>query len=84
MRRFAFIGLLALSASSASAQADKCDVAIGAYNEAVRSVGSAMDTYARCVDSGRGKDDCGWKFRELQSKHSNFQDAVRRIGFDCR
>ena len=84
MKRVVLVSLLALSGSTASAQADKCNAAIETYNKAVRSVGSAMDDYERCVDSSRGKDDCSWRFRDLQSKHSDFQDAVRRIGFDCR
>ena len=84
MKRFVLIGLLALSGSTASAQSDRCGGAVATYNTAVRSLGSAMNDYERCVDGSRGKDDCSWRFRALQSKHSDFQDAVHDVGSDCR
>ena len=61
-----------------------CKSYIEQYNSAVDDISRYFKSYARCVSSSEGKDDCSLEFRRLKSAQSEFEDAVSGIGLYCK
>jgi len=87
MNKLGLAGALAavalVSGSTVRADVEGCRAAIDHYNSAADEIGTALRTYARCVDDSRGHDDCTSEFEQLRSAQSDFEDAVSDYRTTC-
>jgi hypothetical protein len=86
MRRIAVLIVLTVYATGAfttSAKAD-CSDAISSYNSAISDIETKLKSYARCVASSNGADDCSSEFRRLRSSQGDFESAVSDYQLYCR
>jgi hypothetical protein len=74
---------LVLACGSVAADPEGCRDAVDAYSSASSEVLSAVRTYANCVASSRGRDDCSIEFSTLNSAHDDFESAVSEYESEC-
>jgi hypothetical protein len=75
--------ILASSIRLAAASPESCRDAIDAYNSASSDVPGALRTYASCIASSRGHDDCSSEFSTLSSAQDDFESAVSDYESEC-
>lgn len=79
----AFAALVGLSSKPVLADLSGCSDAIDTYNSLIEEVSSALRSYASCVSSSEGKDDCSLEFGRLRRVQDEFESAVSEIGSYC-
>jgi hypothetical protein len=71
-------------ASVALADPAACSDAADGYNSAANDVTDALQSYAGCVDSSEGHDDCSAEFSQLQTAQDDFESAVSDYDTECQ
>lgn len=77
-------GILYASTRNAVADSFECQDATTNYGYAVSDISTALPWYTRCVSDSRGRNECSFEFHSLQTAHSSFEYAVRRVQDACR
>jgi len=78
-------GLAILSGPNmAFADLNECQDAIDAYKAALHELPDAIRSYANCVGSSNGQDDCSVEFSSLQSAQDDFETSVANYHGDCQ
>jgi hypothetical protein len=72
-----------LGPKNANADPEACQQAINEYNSAISDVSDALKSYASCVSSSNGSDDCSLEFSQLRSAQDDFESAVGSYETDC-
>lgn len=79
---FASGAALALS-SAALAGPTECQEAASEFNSARDDISTALRSYANCVSSSDGHDDCSSEFQTLKSAQDDLEDAVSTYETEC-
>lgn len=79
----AAVVLAAALSQTAIADPDECREAIDQFNTSRSGVFLSLKTYANCVASNDGHDDCSLEFSTLQSDQDDFESAVSSYESDC-
>lgn len=61
-----------------------CRNARAAYRDALEQLSHALQDYTQCLKLGRGEDDCGVAFVDVESAQKEIEDAVAKIKDACR
>jgi hypothetical protein len=69
---------------SAYADLSACKEARETYRDALQQLSHALQDYTQCLNLGRGEDDCGVTFIDVESAQKAIEDAVAKIKGDCR
>ncbi len=75
---------LALIGVSATADPDGCRSAVDQFKSARSDVADGIRSYASCVSSSDGHDDCSLEFSTIQSAQSDFESAVSEYESECQ
>jgi len=86
MRLSTLVTLLAIFTfgTTATADLDSCRDAADQYSSAKSDVSGDISSYASCVSSSDGHDDCSSDFSTLQSAQSDFESAVSDYESECQ
>ena len=71
-------------AASATADPEACRDAIDQFKSARSDVGDGIRSFAACISSSDGHDDCSSEFSTLQSAHDDFESAVSEYESECQ
>jgi len=86
MRRAVKVAALAsvlLFGASATADPDSCRDAIDQLKSAKSDVMDRIRSFASCVSSSDGRDDCSIEFSGLRSAEDDFESAVSDYESEC-
>jgi hypothetical protein len=61
----------------------ECQEAISDFKSARSDISTALQTYASCVSSADGHDDCSSEFETLKSAQDELEDAVSKYETEC-
>ena len=65
------------------ADPEACRDALDQFNSARNDVSDALRSYASCVSSSDGHDDCSSEFSQVHSAQDDFESAVSSYEGDC-
>jgi hypothetical protein len=68
---------------AALATPTECQDAISEYKSAKSDIATALQSYANCVSSSDGHDDCSTEFEQLKSAQDDLEGAVSNYESEC-
>jgi hypothetical protein len=77
------VALALVVGMSATADPDSCREAIDQFRSARGDLAGQIRSYASCVSSSNGHDDCSSEFHSVQSSHDDFEAAVSEYESEC-